>query len=793
MISPDEQKVLSSFAERIPQDDPGAHNNLAIVYYNKGLYQEAIEELEKALELNPNFVLARNNLEIILRKTGKLEERIERLSKEMEKDPSDETKIIELADLYVKLKKYSHGIIYYKKILDANPDSYAAHFGFSNTLKHLGKYDDALEEMNLALKIRQSHEGYRALGEIYLRKGVIDMAIKNLEEALKFDDNSAETHFLLGFALGEKGRMQESIEAVKKAIALNPSLAQGDAGAPFDIDIHGGQLESFKKQLGLPETSGDSHQIHYNMGMSYRNKGLFDEAEREFRECLKLKEDSPEVHYAVAESDLFLRKFDEAIAHLEQALQGDFDRMKSVNALGIAYIMQGQFGDAVESYEKVSAQSAHEPATLNNLAVAQYILGDVDQALVNYEKAVDGGNAEARYNLAMHYLKSSDYGRALALLDYDGVDAHFGRGLTYMEQGDDQKALEAFKKVLELVPHHAGAYYNMGFIATRLGRYEESLSYIRKGMEIEPNYDNVRYHLSLDSAISDFGPYYVPRSQALAPDAVDAAFSPNRTLNPDELLAGAEEHLARNQTAEALKNIDEALRIDPGLNRAVVLKADIQFHHGDAVEAIRLLEEYQRKHPDVVEVLAALARMLKESGRFEEARPKYQQLAHLEPENSVWLNEVAELAYSSGEEDEARDFYLRVLERDPEDVAANLRLFRMYLNKNDFAEAERFMDFLADKHPDSYEYNVLTGIYWSEKQQYQKAEEHFVKATEIDASKPLPYYHRGLLSVQRGAFESACENWKKALLLSPPEDLANRIRHCLTLTIELSEILEREI
>jgi len=37
MISQEEFKILKSFAERIPPDDPGAHNNLAIVYYNKGL------------------------------------------------------------------------------------------------------------------------------------------------------------------------------------------------------------------------------------------------------------------------------------------------------------------------------------------------------------------------------------------------------------------------------------------------------------------------------------------------------------------------------------------------------------------------------------------------------------------------------------------------------------------------------------------------------------------------------------------------------------------------------------
>ena len=93
MISPEERKVLNSFAEKIPQEDPGAHNNLAIVYYNKGLYEEAIVELEKALELNPNFVLARNNLELVLKKTGRLEEKIEQLSKSVEEDPHDESKI----------------------------------------------------------------------------------------------------------------------------------------------------------------------------------------------------------------------------------------------------------------------------------------------------------------------------------------------------------------------------------------------------------------------------------------------------------------------------------------------------------------------------------------------------------------------------------------------------------------------------------------------------------------------------------------------------------------------------
>lgn len=792
MISPDEQKVLSSFAEKIPQDDPGAHNNLAIVYYNKGLYTEAITELEKALKLNPNFVLARNNLEIILRKSGKLEEKVDELTQGIESDPHDENKILELADTYVKLQKYSHAIVYYKKVLDANPDSYHAHFGFSNTLKYLGKYDDALDEMKQALKIREAHEGYRTIGEIYLRKGVIDMAIKNLEEALKIDENSAETHFLMGLALGERGRREDSIRAVKKAISLNPSLATEETGLPVDIEAHRDQWESIKEQLGIPKIAGDSYKIHYNMGMSYRNKGLFDEAEREFNECLKLKEGVSEVYYAIAEADIYLHRFDDAIHNLHLALKRDFDAIKCANALGVAYIMQGQIGSALEWFEKVLVQDGDEPMALNNVAVAQYALGDMAKGLSNYEKSIAAGNNDARFNMAMHYLKSDEYDKAFELLNYRSVDVDFLKGLIHMEKGEDEKALDTFNRVLEAVPHHAGAYYNLGFIATRLGRYEEGLVHIRKGMEIEPNYDNEKYRLSLDPAISEFGPYYIPRSHPAATEVVDDVLAPQATT-PDELLAEAEEYLGSNEIDHALESVDRSLQIDPQYYKAALLKADILFNRGDTSDAIGLLQSHRSMNPDTVDLIAALALMLKKEGRIEEARLEYQSLVDIDPDNMAWSNEVADLSYGLGREEEALESYLKVYEKDRENIGVNLRLLRIYINKKDYDSARQHLDLLSEVSSDDYEFNILAGIYWAEKQEYDKARGHFDKAIEVDASKPLPYYHRGLLSVHKGAFEEACESWKKALLLSPPQDLAEKIRHCLNLTIELSEILEKEI
>ncbi len=792
MISPEERKVLSSFAEKMPQEDPGAHNNLAIVYYNKGLYEEAITELEKALELNPNFVLARNNLELVLKKTGRLEEKIAQLSRSIEDNPHDESKMLELANTYFKLKKHSHAIIYFQKVLDANPDSYDAHFGLGTTLKNLGKYDDALDEMNTVLNIKATHEVYQALGEIYLRKGVVDMAIKNFEEALTFNDSSAETYFLLGFALGEKGRVQDSIEAVKKAISLNPSLANNETSVPIDTDAHRDHWEFLKEQLGIQKTSGDSYQIHYNMGMSYRNKGLFDEAEREFKECLKIREEDPEIYYALAEAEIFLSKYEEAINNLQRALQQDFDAIEYANALGIAYIMQGQFDEALEWLEKVLVQNGSDARALNNIAVAQYNLGDTGKALVNYKKSVEAGNVDARFNLAMHCLKEGDYNRALELLNSESVDAYFGRGLVYMEQGEDEKALGFFKLILESVPHHAGAYYNMGFIATRLGRYEESLSYIRKGMEIEPNYDNERYHLSLDTTLSEFGPYYVPKLHKIPAEVIDDTLKPE-AVTSEELIVEAEALLSKNEVDSALDRLDEVLNIDPASKKAILLKAEILYHHKDPSHAIELLQRFDRDNPNQTDVLEPLARMLKDKGRIKEAKEMYDGLLSLETGNLSWLNEVAELSERLGLEDDVLSSYLKIYEVDNANVEANLRLFRLYIRKKEFDKAAEFLEFLADSHQDDFEFNILAGIYWSEKKEFDKAQAYFDRAISIDSSAPLPYYHLGLVDLQRGAFEEACESWKKGLLLSPHEELANKIRHCMNLTIELSEILEKEI
>jgi len=78
-----DRDTLKSFARRIDPSDAGAHNNLGVLYYNKGLHDEAAAAFTKALELDPKMQVAQRNLEVTYFNTGYYDRRIAELEAEV--------------------------------------------------------------------------------------------------------------------------------------------------------------------------------------------------------------------------------------------------------------------------------------------------------------------------------------------------------------------------------------------------------------------------------------------------------------------------------------------------------------------------------------------------------------------------------------------------------------------------------------------------------------------------------------------------------------------------------------
>lgn len=82
-----------------------AYKSIGKLYYEIGNFDRSIEAYRSAVEKLPKDALARNDLAVVLTRKGLIKEAIEELKKAMELDPNDETVKKNLEKAYILLKK----------------------------------------------------------------------------------------------------------------------------------------------------------------------------------------------------------------------------------------------------------------------------------------------------------------------------------------------------------------------------------------------------------------------------------------------------------------------------------------------------------------------------------------------------------------------------------------------------------------------------------------------------------------------------------------------------------------
>src|SRR3989442_2095820 len=119
--------VLRSFARRIDPSDAGAHSNLGVLYFQKGLLEDAIAEFSRALELDPKMQVAQRNLEIAYHNSGYYDRRVAELRERLRQAPDDRDARLELGRAYLLLRQYAEAATQFRSTLAARPHRAGAH------------------------------------------------------------------------------------------------------------------------------------------------------------------------------------------------------------------------------------------------------------------------------------------------------------------------------------------------------------------------------------------------------------------------------------------------------------------------------------------------------------------------------------------------------------------------------------------------------------------------------------------------------------------------------------------
>ncbi|MHB8108797.1 MAG: tetratricopeptide repeat protein [Syntrophorhabdaceae bacterium] len=125
---------------------------------------------------------------------------------------------------YARNTVWQDEVTLWEDVVKKSPNSYRANFnaGFYHAMQ--GRYDDAIRELQAAIRINQNYpDAYNNLGLAYLHTGKLDASLREIQTALALAPNVANLHESMGQVYMAQGELDKALEAFQRALKLDPN------------------------------------------------------------------------------------------------------------------------------------------------------------------------------------------------------------------------------------------------------------------------------------------------------------------------------------------------------------------------------------------------------------------------------------------------------------------------------------------------------------------------------------------------------------------------------------------
>jgi tetratricopeptide (TPR) repeat protein len=664
--------ILRSFARRIDPSDAGAYNNLGVLYFRKGLTDEAIVAFSRALALDERMGVARRNLEIAYGQSGILERRLHELEERLRANPEDLEALVQSGIAEKTAGRLERAHTLFQRAIELDPDSSVLHFLLAETLYNRGLHEDAM---------------------------------RSVRRSIELNPENPDALYLIGFILGDLGRGEEAAEANRRAVMLNPTLVRAQANL---------SLETYRHDVTPSHQQKTPAGAHITLGRALRQKGYFQEALREYERAIEGGEANAEVLQAMLELYLLQRDTGAAIATAERFAREFSPTAKTWNGRGVALQLEGRHAEAEESYTRALEIDPSYPFAENNLGVLLWHKNDTKSAINSFRRALQAASppVEARLNLALGLFRRKH--TELALEAYRQVlssapehpVAWNGIGLILVELEKYADARNAFARAIQANPDFAEAHYNISFTLSNLGEFEAALRETKRALALDPMYTPQKLELAIELPHEEIrltvAPPITERDETVEhvedfhfdPAIIEELFAekPVRRLTPVVQSAMAGFSLARDLITKGLYDRAQA-EIARVLARGgdkvlgLVLAGDgfaAQGLHGEALERYRRALDMEETNSFARQ---GTARSLLALGRAEQARPYAEALVEAGSTDVNLLLLAAEARVASLDNPGARELLVTLRKSESRNANVLKRVGDLYAALGEAGEA----------------------------------------------------------------------------------------------------------
>jgi len=190
----------------------------------KKQYEEAKRKEQFSGEIKAAFKLG-----LELADAGKYEEALAELGKALQRDPEESAIHAAIGTVYTKAGKNEDALASFQtaiKLSPSNPDLYSA---MGSVLNSMGKTAESQEAFKKAASLNPGNaaQNFYNMGVTMVNSGKSEEAAEAFKQAIAADPNYAEAYYQLGMALsGKQATIPAAIEALKKYVELGKKADQ---------------------------------------------------------------------------------------------------------------------------------------------------------------------------------------------------------------------------------------------------------------------------------------------------------------------------------------------------------------------------------------------------------------------------------------------------------------------------------------------------------------------------------------------------------------------------------------
>jgi len=305
---------LDKFINKSKQKDIEAYNLRGTAKFKNGKFDWALDDYNKAIELNPKYAEAYNNRGIVHYKLDQQGKALNDFLKA--RDLGFDVNIEQLGEL-VKLRSegkiptwevaeamlhFDAGIGYYRgagtkdkaiaeftKAVELDPN-YAAAYIYRGMAYDINKqYKNSVSDFSKFAELdSKDGELYATRAHFYRKKDKYGEAVNDFSKAIKYDPKNTENYYWRGNIYTKVGRHEAVIPDYTKLIELSPKdigAYNGRAFAYMKTEQYEKAVSDYSKIIELYPKNGEAY---YNRASAYKAMGDSDKSDLDFKKAAEL-------------------------------------------------------------------------------------------------------------------------------------------------------------------------------------------------------------------------------------------------------------------------------------------------------------------------------------------------------------------------------------------------------------------------------------------------------------------------------------------------------------------------